>query len=114
MKRLFLICGIAIVLAAALSADPSQRALLNQYCVVCHNEQLKTGNLMLDKLDVEHVGPDAEVWEKVVRKLRAGLMPPAGMPRPDRTAVAAFLTSLDASLDRAASERPNPGAPALH
>lgn len=114
MSRPSIIAGIAILTAAILAADPSHSALLNQYCVVCHNEKLKTGSLMLDKLDFLHVGPDAEVWEKVVRKLRAGLMPPAGMPRPDRAAVAGLLSSLEASLDRAAAAKPNPGAPALH
>src|SRR6266852_5829209 len=57
----------------------SQRALLNRYCVSCHNEKLKTAGLMLDKMDVEQVSAGAEVWEKVIRKLRTGAMPPAGM-----------------------------------
>ena len=59
------------------------RAVLNQYCVTCHNEKLKTAGLMLDKLDYAHPGPNAEIWEKVVRKVRAGMMPPGGAPRPD-------------------------------
>ena len=60
------------------------RALLDQYCVTCHNEKLKTGGLELDKLDYDQVGVHAETWEKVVRKVRAGMMPPAGARRPDR------------------------------
>ena len=60
-----------------------QRALLDQYCVPCHNEKLKTANLLLDQLDLAHVSDHAEAVEKVVRKLRAGMMPPSGMPRPD-------------------------------
>ena len=61
-----------------------QRALINQYCVSCHNQRLKTAGLMLDALDLARVGDNAAVWEKVVRKLRAGMMPPAGSRRPDR------------------------------
>ena len=60
----------------------AERALLNQYCVTCHNQKLKTAGLELDKLDTAHVADHAEKWEKVVRKLRAGMMPPSGMPRP--------------------------------
>ena len=65
-------------------AEPTpQRAVLDRYCVDCHNTRLKTANLALDALDVSAVGGHAEEWEKVVRKLRGGLMPPAGLPRPD-------------------------------
>ena len=59
------------------------RALLNQYCVVCHNEQLHTAGLVLSKLDVANVPAGAETWEKVIGKLRTSAMPPVGMPRPD-------------------------------
>ena len=59
------------------------RSVLNRYCVTCHNENLRTAELMLDKMDLENVPARAEVWEKVIRKLRTGAMPPAGMPRPD-------------------------------
>src|SRR5258705_8132204 len=72
------------------SPAATQRALLNRYCVTCHNEKLKTAGLMLDKVDVEHVSASAEVWEKVVRKLRTGAMPPAGMPRPEKAAYDSF------------------------
>src|SRR5687767_14970008 len=58
-------------------------ATLNRYCVTCHNEKLKTANLLLEKMDSANVGPEAEIWEKVVRKVRSGQMPPAGAPRPD-------------------------------
>src|SRR3954467_1837085 len=65
------------------AAAPSQRELLNKYCVSCHNEKLKTANLMLDKMDVDKVTEHPEIWEKVIRKLRTGAMPPSGSPRPD-------------------------------
>ncbi len=98
----------------ASSAASPQRKLLNQYCVACHNEKIKTANLMLDKLDVENVPVGAEVWEKVIRKLRTGAMPPAGMPRPDKSAYDSLATYLETSLDRAAETKPNPGRPAVH
>ena len=63
----------------------SERKLLDQYCVTCHNQRLKTAGLTLDKLDPSNVAAHPESWEKVVRKLRAGMMPPAGLPRPAAT-----------------------------
>ena len=69
--------------AAAQPAAPSPRALLDQYCVTCHNERLKTGGLSLDKVDIEHPGEAPEIWEKVAHKLRTGDMPPTGRPRPE-------------------------------
>jgi uncharacterized protein DUF1592/uncharacterized protein DUF1588/uncharacterized protein DUF1587/uncharacterized protein DUF1585/uncharacterized protein DUF1595 len=96
------------------SPDPAPRALLNRYCVTCHNDTAKTGGLTLAAIDVAHPDVDAEVWEKVIRKLRAGLMPPAGAPRPERGALEAFRRGLEASIDRAALAAPNPGATSLH
>ena len=94
---------------SAPKATPTAAAI-KQYCVVCHNQSLKTAGLMLDKLDPAHPGPDAATWEKVVRKLRAGMMPPAGMPRPDRAATETLIASLENELDRAAvTHLPPPG-----
>ena len=90
------------------------RALLNQYCVVCHNEQLHTAGLVLSKLDVTNVPAGAETWEKVIGKLRTGAMPPVGMPRPDKATYDAFATYLETALDRAAITDPNPGRVAIH
>ena len=92
----------------------AQRTVLDRYCVTCHNEKLKTAGLILDKIDIEKVGEEAQVWEKVVRKLRTGAMPPAGMPRPDKATYDSFATYLETSLDRAAAAKPNPGRPAVH
>ena len=95
------------------AASP-HRALLNRYCVTCHNEKLRTAELTLDKMDVENVSAGAPVWEKVVRKLRAGQMPPSGMPRPDQPTLDSFATYLETALDRAAAAQPNPGRSAAH
>jgi mono/diheme cytochrome c family protein len=96
------------------AAVPAPRAALNKYCVVCHNQRAKTAGLMLDTLDPARAGDHAEIWEKVVRKLRTGAMPPAGMPRPDKPLETELVTWLEGNLDRAASEHPNPGRPTLH
>src|SRR5262245_16643876 len=98
---------------AAAAATPS-RELLDKYCVTCHNERLKTGGLMLDKVDVADVKANAEILEKVVRKLRSGQMPPEGPPRPDAASVNAFATSLETALDRQAAAAPNPGRVLSH
>jgi mono/diheme cytochrome c family protein len=90
------------------------RALVKQYCVTCHNTRTKTAGLMLDASDVGAPASQPEVWEKVVRKVRAGQMPPAGMPRPAAPAVDSFLRWVEGELDAAAAARPNPGRPLLH
>jgi Protein of unknown function (DUF1592)/Protein of unknown function (DUF1588)/Protein of unknown function (DUF1585)/Protein of unknown function (DUF1587)/Protein of unknown function (DUF1595)/Planctomycete cytochrome C len=91
-----------------------QHALINQYCVTCHNEKAKTAGLMLDKVDIDHAAEHAETWEKVVRKLRGGMMPPQGMPRPEQTKIDGLITWLEASLDQANAAHPEPGRSALH
>src|SRR5215510_5992391 len=96
-------------------ANPAPfRALLDQYCVTCHNERAKTAGLMLDKMDVDHVADNAETWEKVVRKLRGGMMPPTGRPRPTNDDVYKFISWLETSLDRAGTAKPNPGRASIH
>ena len=85
------------------------RAVLDRYCVGCHNRQLRTANLMLDAMDAASVGGAAAVWEKVIGKLRMGTMPPPGRPRPDRPVTDALVAWLEGKLDRAAAARPSPG-----
>jgi mono/diheme cytochrome c family protein len=91
------------------SAVVAPRAVFDQYCISCHNEKLKTAGLMLDKLDPAAAGEHPEIWEKVVRKLRSGMMPPTGRPRPDQATYERVRTALEASLDHAAAANPNPG-----
>lgn len=95
-------------------SSSDERALLDKYCVTCHNEKAKTAGLMLDKADIYHVGNDAEIWEKVIRKLHGRMMPPLGMPRPDQATLDHFASSLEVSLDRAAVGRPEPGRASIH
>ena len=85
-----------------------------QYCQVCHNDRLKTGGLSLQQMDPSQVSRNPETWEKVVRKLRAGMMPPAGTPRPDRAVIDTFVSHVENSLDQYAAQHPNPGTVGLH
>ena len=94
--------------SAATTAMP-ERALLDRYCVTCHNERLQTAGLQLDIADITDVSADPALWEKVVRKLRAGAMPPAPRPRPDEATYARFIARLETELDAAAAADPNPG-----
>jgi mono/diheme cytochrome c family protein len=94
---------------SATGADGGREALLKRYCQGCHNERVLAGGLALDTLDLSRVGDDAARWERVVRKLRAGVMPPAGMPRPPETSSDAFVPWLQTELDSAAARNPNPG-----
>ena len=125
-QRLIRIAAMATALLASVPSDAQiagpqnnsavspQPALLNQYCITCHNQRAKTAGLALDTMDFEHVGKDAAVWEKVVRKIRTGMMPPSGARRPERSALDAFASELEARIDREAALSPNPGIPALH
>jgi mono/diheme cytochrome c family protein len=99
---------------AASHPPADYRAVLDKYCVTCHNERTKTAGLMLDKADVANVPGGADVWEKVVRKVRVGMMPPQGAPRPDQETAHALVSFLTTELDRAALARPNPGRGLIH
>lgn len=96
------------------AAPPPKPVLINQYCITCHNQRLKTAGLMLDSMDFDHVEKDAATWEKVVRKVRTGMMPPAGARRPDRPMLDAFAADLEGRLDRAAVTGASLDAPSLH
>src|SRR5690349_7052703 len=92
--------GAATADATQATAPSPARALLNKYCVTCHNARLKTGGLMLDAVNVDDVSASPEIWEKVVGKLRSGVMPPIGQPRPEARAVTQLATTLERALDR--------------
>jgi mono/diheme cytochrome c family protein len=128
-KNLFLLgCLIAIVIFAAASSRldlqaaqqrpaanaAGQRALLDQYCVGCHNQRLSSAGVRLDNVDLAKVADHAAVLEKVIRKVKAEMMPPVGSPRPDKAVMEGLASYLESSLDRAASANPNPGDKLLH
>jgi len=89
--------------AAATTASPDS-TFLTQYCIGCHNQRAKVAGLALDTLDLSKMGADAETWEKAVKKIRTGMMPPSGARRPERTALDEFATNLEQRLDKAADK----------
>jgi len=119
VSRVSLAVAIGLASASSCWAEAPPQAFLEQHCIECHNSTDQSAaalyaGLFFDKLDVTHVEDNAETWEKVVRKLGAGMMPPASEPRPDAKAQTEFLTYLETKLDALAAARPNPGRPALH
>src|SRR5580693_3201531 len=118
MIKILLLIGFAsfcvLIAHAQTNGLPMQPAVLDRYCVTCHNQKLKTAGLQLDKMDLAHVGEQAEAWEKVVRKLRAGMMPPQGLPRPAPAAYEALAVALENELDRASAAKPKLAAPGVH
>jgi mono/diheme cytochrome c family protein len=115
------LAGLALLLCLGFQARPSaqqapppadaarHRQTITRYCVTCHNQKLVTAGLKLDDADIANPGEGAEIWEKVVRKLRTGIMPPPNMPQPSPEDRGALLAYLETSLDRAAAAKPNPG-----
>jgi hypothetical protein len=120
MKRMlcFAVLVPAGLMFAQTAADgPSQappQAVVNRYCAGCHNDKLKSGGFSWTKLDLNHPEKNPEAAEKVSRKLRAGMMPPAGAPRPDAATLRALAVTVETGLDRAATLHPYAGAPDLH
>lgn len=116
-----LMAVVAVLISASFSfgqttqfgSVASRQAFLEQYCSVCHNDDMKSGGMTLTRLNVEHVDQTADLAEKIIRKLRVGMMPPPGMERPDSATRKAFLAALETSLDQAAL-RPYAGRPLLH
>ena len=92
----------------------AQTAVLNTYCVTCHSDKARTGGLSLEKADLVDIPKGAETWEKVIRKVRAGMMPPPGASRPDRARLDGLAEFLETSIDRAAAQKPRPGRTAMH
>jgi mono/diheme cytochrome c family protein len=126
-RYVFFAAGLALTLATisatatkaqtgVAATDPAgaHRAFVTRYCVSCHNEKLKTGGLVLDTMDFEHVAAGAATWEKVLKKLHGGMMPPQNAVRPPQPGIDAFAAWLESSLDRAAAAQPNPGRSFVH
>src|SRR6185295_2676452 len=86
-----------------------QNAMVAEYCAGCHNDKAKTGGMTLTSINLAHAEQNAPLAEKMIRKLRAGMMPPAGAKRPDAAAIQALAASLEAAVDKASASHPNPG-----
>ncbi len=103
MKRLLYLCAVVVLIAAPAAAqlNPHQahQAMLNTYCIGCHNSRAKIGGLALDGLDLQAAADNAEIWEKALRKLRGHLMPPPGSPQPAQKDVDAFVSWMENTLD---------------
>jgi Protein of unknown function (DUF1592)/Protein of unknown function (DUF1588)/Protein of unknown function (DUF1587)/Protein of unknown function (DUF1585)/Protein of unknown function (DUF1595)/Planctomycete cytochrome C len=112
MLKRVVAAGLWLVAASALFGGSPYRAVLDKYCVTCHNQRLKTAGLTLDTLDLDQVPSQAAVWEKVIRKLRSGAMPPAGLPRPDAATYSSLAGWLETQIDQASE--PYAGRPMLH
>jgi hypothetical protein len=93
------------------SAD---QALVQKYCITCHNGRAKTGGLSLEGANPADAATHAELWEKVAMKLRGGMMPPQGMPRPDAATLDTFATTIEKAIDERALRSPDPGHKPVH
>lgn len=123
-KVLMLFCGTALGALLVGPAGATQRAVesgpaahavvLNMYCVTCHSDRTRSGGLSLENAGLAEIPKAAETWEKVIRKVRAGMMPPPGMPRPGGARLDELAGFLETSLDRAAAEKPRPGRTSIH
>jgi mono/diheme cytochrome c family protein len=133
LKRLLPVAALGAVLSvtvAAQSAKPAapvkpvashagtattmlaaeQTAVVKQYCATCHSERGKAGNLSLASFDAATLEDNGELAEKMIRKLRAGMMPPAGARRPEPAVIQAMVTSFESRMDKHAALNPNPGS----
>src|SRR5688572_20833604 len=96
------------------TAGQAEQGLVTQYCVGCHNARARTGGLSLEGLDPAAAASHSDVWEKVIMKLRGGMMPPASMPRPDEAALQGFAASLERRIDAQALSSLDPGHKPIH
>jgi hypothetical protein len=121
MQRGLVVAAVAVVgalvvgglVAVRLHSSQSQWQVVDRYCMGCHNEIEGAGGLAFENVDRADVAENAAVWEAVVRKLRTGLMPPKGEPRPERSVLDRMAVELEGELDAAAAQTPNPGAKPL-
>ena len=114
MKKILFFGAILILSTSVAFAQAPPSGVIDKYCVGCHNDKAKTGNLSLTGIDLAHPGARAGQLEKVSMKLRAGMMPPPGMPRPDADTVKSLVSFIEDSIDKEAAGKPNPGRPILH
>ena len=100
--------------ASAATTDASQQAIVQKYCLGCHNDRAKTGGVSFEGVDPARPIAHAELWERALLKLRGGMMPPQGMPRPDAATLDAFITSLEQTIDTHTLANPDPGHKPVH
>ncbi|HUK32787.1 MAG TPA: DUF1592 domain-containing protein [Vicinamibacterales bacterium] len=100
--------------ATPVQAPVDHKAAVSRYCQGCHNDRTKSGGLSFEKMDFDNLPAGAAVWEKSLKKLRVGMMPPPASPQPDAATRAALVSWITTTLDRAAADKPNPGRPVLH
>ena len=98
----------------AQGGSPDYGAVVTKYCVTCHNQRTKTAGLTLDTANVTDPSASADIWEKAIRKMRVGMMPPQNAPHPDPQTQSALVAYLTTALDRAGTAHPNPGRPLVH
>jgi hypothetical protein len=109
------LAGTGGLTSVSIAQSRTERAALDRYCVTCHNDRLRTAGLSLQSADLDQLGRDAQIWEKVAAKLRARAMPPPSAPKPDAATYDGLVSWLEAGLDRAAAAHPNPGrTPTFH
>src|SRR5262245_35235872 len=121
MKSIF-VGGCALIVATGIAWGQStgtmpvesQQTMVTKYCAGCHNDRAPSGGFSWTKIDLANPDLSSQQSEKVIRKLRAGMMPPAGMPRPDSTSLKSFVSSIETAIDQKASVRPFAGAPELY
>ena len=114
LSAFFLVLFAFLAARAEAQTSAPNQALINRYCVTCHNQRLKTAKLALDTLDLTHPEKDALAWERAIRKLRGGMMPPPGAARPAAADVQALAGYLETTLDKADAANPNPGSVRIH
>jgi hypothetical protein len=116
--RVALLVALLLVLAGLAGVDTQTQsppqATLDRYCASCHNPRTRAGGLTLDSARVDAAARDPQTWEKVIRKVRTGMMPPSGAPRPDRATLDGLAAAVETAIDRAAASAPNPGTTVLH
>ena len=105
------VVGQAAIVRTDTGGPSVDLALVRKYCVSCHSSRLQTGGVVLDGLEPSNIVADAAVWERVVRMLNAGMMPPPGVARPDAAEAEQFIGAVTTAIDTVAAARPNPGPP---
>jgi hypothetical protein len=98
----------------AASPDAFIQGVLDRYCATCHNDSVKAGGMILERISADQLRRNPEPWERIIRKLRTGMMPPGGAPRPERALLDQVTGLLERRIDSIAAGDPNPGSPALH